>query len=73
MIHYNRRAPRRQKARHVDCENPEVSDDAPSYGEFGSAAWNSRPTIEVTTSGGTFYTRAGGRCEDAPCCGCCTF
>lgn len=27
----------------------------------------------VRTSGGTFYRNARGRCEDAPCCGCCTF
>lgn len=24
------------------------------------------------TSGGTFYRNRNGRCEDAPCCGCCT-
>ena len=24
------------------------------------------------TSGGTFYRNRAGRCEDAPCCGCCT-
>lgn len=24
------------------------------------------------TSGGTFYRNKRGRCEDAPCCGCCT-
>lgn len=24
------------------------------------------------TSGGTFYRNKNGRCEDAPCCGCCT-
>jgi hypothetical protein len=24
------------------------------------------------TSGGTFYTNKNGRCEDAPCCGCCS-
>jgi hypothetical protein len=29
--------------------------------------------IEVRTSGGTFTQNARGRCEDAPCCGCCTF
>lgn len=28
---------------------------------------------EVRTSGGTFYQNRRGRCEDAPCCGCCTF
>jgi hypothetical protein len=44
-----------------------------SYGDYGSKGWNDRPTMEITTSSGTFYPRAGGRCEDAPCCGCCTF
>lgn len=24
------------------------------------------------TSGGEFYRNKNGRCEDAPCCGCCT-
>jgi len=28
--------------------------------------------IEIRTSGGTFTQNARGRCEDAPCCGCCT-
>ncbi len=28
--------------------------------------------IEVRTSGGTFIQNSRGRCEDAPCCGCCT-
>ena len=26
----------------------------------------------IRTSGGTFYRNRRGRCEDAPCCGCCT-
>jgi len=26
----------------------------------------------IETSGGTFYRNKAGRCEDAPCCGCCT-
>jgi hypothetical protein len=26
----------------------------------------------IQTSGGTFYRNKAGRCEDAPCCGCCT-
>ena len=56
-IDYDRRAPRGRKARHVDCASP----DAPSV------------SYEVRTSGGTFYQNRGGRCEDAPCCGCCTF
>lgn len=53
-----------------DCSAP-AGDTG--YGEFGSTKWNNRPTHEIRTSGGTFYQRAGGRCEDAPCCGCCTF
>jgi hypothetical protein len=28
--------------------------------------------ITIRTSGGTFYRNTAGRCEDAPCCGCCT-
>lgn len=34
---------------------------------------NAPRSIEVRTSGGTFYQNPRGRCEDAPCCGCCTF
>ena len=91
LIEYDRRAPRGRKAKHADCNNPEIvferatiraseSDDSP-------AAWNEREakglghprrrartvSYEVTTSGGTFYRNRAGRCEDAPCCGCCTF
>ena len=44
-----------------------------SANHYGSTEWNNRPTIEIRTSTGTYYQRAGGRCEDAPCCGCCTF
>ena len=29
--------------------------------------------IEIRTSGGSFTQNRNGRCEDAPCCGCCTF
>lgn len=32
------------------------------------------PSVTVVeTSGGTFTQNSRGRCEDAPCCGCCTF
>ena len=33
-----------------------------------------RRTVSDTfeTSGGVFYRNRNGRCEDAPCCGCCT-
>lgn len=57
LIDYDRRGARGRKASHVDCD-----------GEAGE-----RPIMEITTASGTFYQRAGGRCEDAPCCGCCTF
>jgi hypothetical protein len=30
-------------------------------------------SYEIRTSGGTFYRNKNGICEDAPCCGCCTF
>ena len=30
-------------------------------------------SFEIRTSGGTFYRNKRGVCEDAPCCGCCTF
>jgi hypothetical protein len=41
---------------HLDCE---------SKGE---------PRVIATTfsSGETVYVNSGGRCEDAPCCGCCS-
>lgn len=28
--------------------------------------------VVIETSGGTFIQNRAGRCEDAPCCGCCT-
>lgn len=30
-------------------------------------------TIFFPSSGTTIYRNARGTCEDAPCCGCCTF
>ena len=59
-INYDKTGGRGRKAEHVDC------DTAASYPQ-------DRPIIEITTASGTFYQRSGGRCEDAPCCGCCTF
>ncbi len=69
-IRFDETAPRGRKTRHVDCDA--AADAAePLYGEYGSEKWNNRPTHEIRTASGTFYQRAGGRCEDAPCCGCC--
>ena len=28
--------------------------------------------MTIRTSGGTFIRNSRGRCEDSPCCGCCT-
>ena len=74
MIEYDRTGARGRKAQHIDCDAPSngAGEAIGSYGEYGSTEWNNRPTHEIRTSGGTFYQRAGGRCEDAPCCGCCT-
>lgn len=43
--------------------------------EFGEEYYyqnDDRVSHEIRTSGGTFYQNKEGRCEDAPCCGCCT-
>lgn len=58
----------------------ESADDAePGAGEESPGAYLARRTQSAgyvshvfTTSGGTFYRNKRGRCEDAPCCGCCT-
>lgn len=37
------------------------------------AAASSTPAVDTYQFGGrTFYRNVNGRCEDAPCCGCCT-
>ncbi len=46
--------------RHLVCDGDPSPDGTPRV-------------IETRTSGGTFIRNARGRCEDAPCCGCCTF
>ncbi len=81
MIDYNKVGARGRKAAHADCENPTAS--APLDDYYSAGAWNEREArglghsrnriIEIRTSSGSFTQRAGGRCEDAPCCGCCTF
>jgi len=46
---------------------------APGGNFYADAASAGRGvSYEVRTSGGTFYRNRNGRCEDAPCCGCCT-
>jgi hypothetical protein len=65
-IVYTRSAPKGRKTVHVACAG--VSSDF--YADSDSAARG--VSYEVRTSGGTFYRNYNGRCEDAPCCGCCT-
>ena len=65
-IIYTRSAPKGRKTVHADCTD--VSSDF--YADSASAARG--VSYEVRTSGGTFYRNYAGRCEDAPCCGCCT-
>ena len=51
------RVGREWKVRHIACDT------------------NNAPSVSVTyfpSTGNTVYTNRGGRCEDAPCCGCCT-
>lgn len=43
-----------------------ASSPAPSRRSAGYVSY------EIETSGGVFYRNYNGRCEDAPCCGCCT-
>ncbi len=39
---------------------------------YRDSTGGARVSHEIITSGGTFYQNRAGRCEDAPCCGCCT-
>jgi hypothetical protein len=71
-IIYTRSAPKGRKTVHTDCSdarNAAGSDfeAARGVGDGGGEVY------EIITSGGTFYRNRNGVCEDAPCCGCCTF
>jgi hypothetical protein len=75
-------------AEHADCEDPgnpahlhpDDYDESgteegfpPSRAELASDRRAARNGLTVIrTSGGTFTQNSRGRCEDAPCCGCCT-
>jgi hypothetical protein len=71
-IVYTRSAPKGRKTAHTACANTEIVsvssiEAARGVGNGGGEVY------EITTSGGTFYRNRNGICEDAPCCGCCTF
>jgi hypothetical protein len=46
--------------------------DMEKFGHYLALRTVGRTSNVFTTSGGTFYRNKRGRCEDAPCCGCCT-
>lgn len=52
------------------CGCPELNDGEDCPALKADRRVSSRVTV-VRTSGGTFTQNARGRCEDAPCCGCC--
>jgi hypothetical protein len=74
-IVYTKSAPRGKKTAHAACEEGAAGHGPGCYGECDGVYDCSAPAkvIEIRTSGGTFYQNASGKCEDAPCCGCCTF
>ncbi len=61
----------------INAEKPEDEDDAAGF-ERGTLASDRRLarnglTVVRTSSGWSGTRNSRGRCEDAPCCGCCTF
>jgi hypothetical protein len=69
LIDYTKSAPRGRKATHADCDSPS---ELPLEDAYGTSREAARGSYEVRTCEGTFYRNYAGRCEDAPCCGCCT-
>lgn len=69
VINFDRSAPKGTGASHTDCEAPsrsqplERDDYEPRY--QGS-------TYTEFSSGAVAFQNRNGRCEDAPCCGCCS-
>lgn len=49
-----------------------LGSDCPEAGTF-TGNGKKVTTIYFPSTGNTIYRNANGRCEDAPCCGCCTF
>ena len=73
-------------AEHADCQQEERTDlhdyeaeredvdgFPPSRAQLASDRRLAKQGLTVIrTSGGTFTQNSRGRCEDAPCCGCCS-
>lgn len=47
-------------------------DAAPASSGYGRRRGGYRSTYTRFSSGAEVYTNKRGRCEDAPCCGCCS-
>lgn len=65
-----RRATNTDPGRPSDYDDDRIEDDD----HAGRARYHRSRVSNVTTfsSGATIYTNKRGRCEDAPCCGCCS-
>ncbi len=57
------------KARHVDCT---TASQAPTEPRRSAPASRYRSHYTRFSSGAEVFTNKRGRCEDAPCCGCCS-
>jgi len=67
----------RGHAEHADCNRPAMNEDDAAGLERGTLANDrrlARQGLSVVrfSSGHVMTQNARGRCEDAPCCGCCT-
>lgn len=61
------------------CLNPIIPGDIIAYVRKGAVyhvdceGTKQITTIHFPSTGNTVFRNARGTCEDAPCCGCCTF
>lgn len=54
-------------------EAMEIMDEAPIPTYRPKFKSKYRSNLTVLNSGAELYRNKGGRCEDAPCCGCCNY
>ena len=59
-INYHRQARRGNKTAHASCKDATAGAQGPSV------------VVTRFSSGAEIYRNSAGRCEDAPCCGCCS-
>ena len=79
QIEYDRNAEAGYKATHADCDA--IHGILPHFDEFDQIDSESRARydgsnsvswVATFNSGAEMYQNRAGRCEDAPCCGCCS-